>query len=52
LKKAIYENASHIVALSPGMADGVRTKNIKDSKISIISNMAKIDAFGLREKSC
>jgi glycosyltransferase involved in cell wall biosynthesis len=50
-EKAIYENASHIVALSPGMADGIRLKNIEGSKISIISNMAKIDAFWHREKN-
>jgi glycosyltransferase involved in cell wall biosynthesis len=50
-EKAIYENASHIVALSPGMADGVRIKDIDDSKVSIVSNMAKIDAFWSREKN-
>jgi glycosyltransferase involved in cell wall biosynthesis len=50
-EKIIYENASHIIALSPGMADGVRKKNIPDSKISIISNMAKIDEFFPREKN-
>ena len=48
-EKIIYKNASHIVALSPGMADGVRRKNIQNSKISMISNMAKIDAFWPRE---
>lgn len=50
-EKYIYENACHIVALSPGMADGVRRKGVLDSKISIISNMAKIDAFWSREKN-
>jgi glycosyltransferase involved in cell wall biosynthesis len=50
-EKLIYKNASHIIALSPGMAGGVRTKNIEDSKVSIISNMAKIDAFWSREKN-
>lgn len=50
-EKFIYENASHIIALSPGMADGVRKKNISDSKISIISNMAKIDEFWPRENN-
>jgi hypothetical protein len=48
--KNIYENASPLLRYLLGMADGVRTKNIKDSKISIISNMAKIDAFWSREK--
>ena len=50
-EKKIYKNASHIVALSPGMADGVHRKDIPTSKISIISNMSKIDAFWPREKN-
>lgn len=44
-EKKIYTNAEHIVALSPGMADGVRKQGIRDSKISMIPNMAKIEEF-------
>jgi len=50
-EKTIYKNAVHIVALSPGMADGVRQNNIDDKKISIIPNMAKIDCFCPCEKN-
>lgn len=46
----IYKNAAHLVALSPGMADGIRVKGIENDKISMISNMAKIDAFWSRDK--
>lgn len=49
-EKFIYENASHIVALSPGMADGIHRKHIPVSKISMIPNMAKIKDFWPREK--
>jgi glycosyltransferase involved in cell wall biosynthesis len=45
----IYKNAVHVVALSPGMADGVESKNIPISKISTIPNMAKIDEFWPRK---
>ena len=41
----IYKNANHIVALSPGMVDGIEKRGISNEKISLIPNMAKIDAF-------
>ncbi|SEA69400.1 glycosyltransferase family 4 protein [Psychroflexus halocasei] len=43
-EKTIYKNATHIVTLSPGMAEGVIKYEAK-SKVSMIPNMAKIDAF-------
>lgn len=44
-EKTIYKNASHIIALSPGMLDGVK-KFVKDNtKISMIPNMSKINEF-------
>ena len=43
-EKTIYKNAKHIVALSPGMADGV-LKYVPKEKVSMIPNMAKIDLF-------
>lgn len=47
-EKSIYKNAKHIVALSPGMAAGVLKYEPKE-KVSMIPNMAKIDAFWPRE---
>ncbi len=49
-EKTIYKNALHIIALSPGMADGV-LKYEKRQKVSMIPNMAKIDKFWPREKN-
>lgn len=45
LEKSIYKNASHIVALSPGMEDGVLQTGVKQSKVTMIPNMSKIDHF-------
>lgn len=49
-EKTIYQNASHVVSLSPGMEMGV-LKYIDDSKSTVIPNMAKIDEFYPREKN-
>src|SRR5690606_9974442 len=35
-EKAIYKNARHIVALSPGMAEGVIARGIDKKKVSVI----------------
>ncbi len=45
LEKKIYKNAVHIVALSPGMRDGVVSTGIRKEKISVIPNMSKPDIF-------
>jgi glycosyltransferase involved in cell wall biosynthesis len=50
LEKLIYTNARHVIALSPGMQEGV-IKYISASKTSMIPNMAKTEAFWPREKS-
>lgn len=50
LEKTIYKNASHVIALSPGMKDGI-TKYIPEGKVSMIPNMAKMDEFWPREKN-
>tara|TARA_R110002167_G_scaffold129337_18_gene312238 strand:+ start:4280 stop:5476 length:1197 start_codon:yes stop_codon:yes gene_type:complete len=50
-EKTIYKNASHIVALSPGMQDGVLKTGIPESKVTMIPNMAKIDKFWPRPHS-
>jgi len=49
-EKTIYKNAQHVIALSPGMQDGV-IKYIPKEKASMIPNMAKIDEFWPREKN-
>jgi glycosyltransferase involved in cell wall biosynthesis len=51
LEKSIYKNAIHIVALSPGMKDGIIQAGIEDSKITIIPNMSKPDLFYPHTKS-
>lgn len=49
-EKKIYKNALHIIALSPGMVNGVLKFEPK-SKVSMIPNMAKIDEFWPRKKN-
>ena len=49
-EKAIYKNAKHIVALSPGMKEGVIKTGITEEKVTMIPNMSKVDIFGLRDK--
>lgn len=49
-EKTIYKNAQHVIALSPGMLDGV-TKHIPKDRTSLIPNMAKKDEFWPREKN-
>ncbi|MEP0133061.1 MAG: glycosyltransferase family 4 protein [Eudoraea sp.] len=49
-EKTIYKNAMHVVALSPGMYDGVVKRNIPPEKVSMIPNMSKIDIFWSRDK--
>ena len=50
-EKRIYDNALHIIALSPGMEQGVLARNIAKDKVSMIPNMSKIDAFYPRAKN-
>jgi|SRR5690554_368940 len=47
-EKITYKNALHVVALSPGMLDGV-LKYVPKENTSMIPNMAKIDKFWPRE---
>jgi len=48
-EKQIYKKAKHIVALSPGMKDGVVATGTTPEKVSMIPNMAKIDKFRTHE---
>lgn len=50
LEYQIYKRAKHIIALSPGMKDGVLSKGIPEDKVNMIPNMSKPDAFWPREK--
>src|SRR5690554_2959060 len=49
-EKTIYKNAEHVIALSPGMQDGV-IKYISKEKTTMIPNMAKMDEFWPRDKN-
>lgn len=49
-EKMIYKNAEHVIALSPGMQDGV-VKYISKEKTTMIPNMSKIDEFWIRAKN-
>lgn len=51
LEILIYRNSLHIVALSPGMKDGIIKAGIKSEKVTVIPNMSKPDLFFPREKS-
>ncbi|MBD5215767.1 MAG: glycosyltransferase family 4 protein [Bacteroidales bacterium] len=44
-EKNIYKNAEHIVALSPGMKDGVVSTGIPEGKVSMVPNMSKPEEF-------
>lgn len=45
IERIIYKNASYIIALSPGMKEGVLKQEISAEKVSVIPNMSKIDEF-------
>lgn len=44
-EKRIYDIAEHVVALSPGMKEGVIEAGIPEYKVSMIPNMSKPDEF-------
>ncbi len=49
IERKIYEESCHVVALSPGMAEGVYKCGIPKEKVSVIPNMSKCDLFCPRE---
>lgn len=49
-EKTVCRNASHVIALSPGMQEGV-VRHIPEERTSMIPNMAKIDQFWPRERN-
>lgn len=44
-EKKIYNNSKHVIALSPGMREGVISTGTPIEKVSMIPNMAKPDKF-------
>jgi glycosyltransferase involved in cell wall biosynthesis len=50
-EKLIYKNSLHIIALSPGMKEGVLKVGISPQKVDMIPNMSKIDEFYIRPKN-
>lgn len=44
-EKRIYDKAEHVVALSPGMKEGVMKAGTPEEKVSMIPNMSKPDKF-------
>ena len=49
LERHIYERSEHVVALSPGMQEGVIAAGTPKEKTSMIPNMSKPDKFFPRE---
>lgn len=45
LECRIYQKAEHVVALSPGMKDGVVATGIREEKVSMVPNMSKPDMY-------
>ena len=50
-EKRIYDKAEHVIALSPGMKEGVMKAGTPEEKVSMIPNMAKPDKFIPHEKN-
>lgn len=51
LEKFAYENASHIVALAPGMKEHIVKTGYPETKISVIPNGADVDFFNVPEET-
>lgn len=51
LERHIYERSEHVVALSPGMQEGVISAGTPKEKTSMIPNMSKPDKFFPHEKN-
>lgn len=50
MERSIYNNSEHVVALSPGMREGVIAAGTPKEKITMIPNMSKPDLFYPRER--
>lgn len=47
LERFAYSQARHIVALSPGMAEGIARQGVPESKITVIPNGCDVGTFGV-----
>ncbi|EPT9250880.1 glycosyltransferase family 4 protein [Photobacterium damselae] len=45
LEKLAYNNASHLIGLSPGMCDGIISQGIDNSKVTLATNSCDTDLF-------
>ncbi len=45
LERLAYNQASHIVALSPGMKEGILAKGVPEHKVTVIPNSSDLDIF-------
>lgn len=45
LERTIYRNAAHVIALSPGMRDGVVAAGTPAERVSVIPNAADLELF-------
>lgn len=45
LERSSYRSADHIIALSPGIRNGISNKGVSDEKITLIPNGCDIDIF-------
>ena len=45
LARVAYKSAAHVVALSPGMRDGVVRHGVPSARVSVIPNAADLDLF-------
>lgn len=45
LEWSAYHSSAHIVALSPGMAEGVKHRNIPENRVTVIPNSCDLDVF-------
>lgn len=50
LEKWAYKNSAHVVALSPGMKEGVVSTGYPNSKVSVIPNSCDNDLFEVTEE--
>ena len=51
LEKAAYRGAKHVVALSPGMRDGVVAAGVDPARVTLIPNAADLDLLLIEKDS-
>lgn len=50
LEKWAYKNSAHIIALSPGMKEGIISTGYRDDKVTVIPNSCDNDLFSVSEE--